>query len=297
MKVYDCFMFFDEEMLLDVRLNVLNKYVDKFIITESTYMHSGKPKKLIFDINKYNKFKDKIVYNVVDQLPLDLMTVNDNDDEQTKAIKSINNSSKIEHFQRESINKYLHKIDPEDLIIINDIDEIPNLKDVNLKNLDKKLIFFKQKVFFYKFNLQHEKISWFGSKACKKKYFLSPQWLRDVKDKKYPIWRLDLAFSKKKYNNIHFVLDGGWHFTNIKSPENIEKKLSNFLHYREFQESGLKLKDIKEMIQNKKIIYDYAVDQRSYKWSGKEYLKKVNLSEMPDYLIKNSNKFIQWLDV
>ena len=51
MKIYDCFMFFDEEMLLDLRLNVLDKYVDKFVITESQYMHSGNPKKLVFDIN------------------------------------------------------------------------------------------------------------------------------------------------------------------------------------------------------------------------------------------------------
>ena len=93
------------------------------------------------------------------------------------------------------------------MIIISDLDEIPNLENIDFRIINKKLIFFKQKVFFYKFNLLHEKISWFGSKACKKKYFLSPQWLRDIKDKKYPIWRLDLLFSKKKYNNIHFVLD------------------------------------------------------------------------------------------
>ena len=48
MKIYDCFMFFDEEMLLDLRLNIMNKYVDKFVITEATYIHSGKPKKLTF---------------------------------------------------------------------------------------------------------------------------------------------------------------------------------------------------------------------------------------------------------
>ena len=60
-------MFFDEEMLLDLRLNIMDKYVDKFVITEATYMHSGKPKKLIFDINKFSKFKDKIIYIVVDE--------------------------------------------------------------------------------------------------------------------------------------------------------------------------------------------------------------------------------------
>ena len=57
MKIYDCFMFFDEEMLLDLRLNILDKYVNKFVITEAAYMHSGKPKKLIFDINKYPKIQ------------------------------------------------------------------------------------------------------------------------------------------------------------------------------------------------------------------------------------------------
>ena len=72
MKIYDCFMFFDEEMMLDLRLNILDKYVDKFVITEATYMHSGKPKKLLFDISKFSKFKDKIIYNVIDKEPHDI---------------------------------------------------------------------------------------------------------------------------------------------------------------------------------------------------------------------------------
>ena len=80
MKIYDCFMFFDEEMLLDLRLNIMNKYVDKFIITEATYMHSGKPKKLMFDINKFSKFKDKIIYIVVDDPPPGLLDINSKDD-------------------------------------------------------------------------------------------------------------------------------------------------------------------------------------------------------------------------
>ena len=72
MKIYDCFQFFDEEMLLDLRLNIMNRYVDKFVITEATYMHNGKPKKLVFDIKKFSKFKDKIIYIVVDNPPPDL---------------------------------------------------------------------------------------------------------------------------------------------------------------------------------------------------------------------------------
>ena len=78
-------MFFDEEMLLDLRLNIMNKYVDKFIITEATYMHSGKPKKLGFDINKFSKFKDIIIYNVIDEPPKDIETVYEHDNKGFKA--------------------------------------------------------------------------------------------------------------------------------------------------------------------------------------------------------------------
>jgi len=76
MKIYDCFMFFDEEMLLDLRLNILNKYVHKFVIAEATYMHNGEPKKLLFDIDKFPKFKDKIIYIVVDKPPPNIEKIN-----------------------------------------------------------------------------------------------------------------------------------------------------------------------------------------------------------------------------
>jgi beta-1,4-mannosyl-glycoprotein beta-1,4-N-acetylglucosaminyltransferase len=295
-------MFFDEEMMLDLRLNVLDKYIHKFVISEATYTHSGKPKKLLFDINKFSKFKDKIIYNIIDKEPHDIEKIyeKDNDDNDTRGQKLVNNSNKREHFQRDMAKKSLEvlsKTDSEDIILINDVDEIPNLKEIKFNNINKKLIFFKQKMFFYKFNLQHEEIVWVGSRACKKKNFISPQWLRDTKDKKYPIWRLDIMFSKKKYNNIHYVDNGGWHFSNIKSPEDIEKKFSNFLHHQDFEYSGLKLNDIKKMVQNKKILYDHSADQKNFKWTGSKSLKKIDFSQMPDYLIKNYKKYNDWLDI
>ena len=298
MKIYDCFMFFDEEMMLDLRLNILDKYVDKFIITEATYMHSGRPKKLLFDINKFSKFKDKIIYNVIDKEPSDIEAIyeKDNDEKDTKGQKLANNSNKREHLQREMAQESLKNADPEDIIFINDIDEIPNLKGINFNKINKKLIFFKQKMFFYKFNLLHEEIVWTGSRACRKKNLISPQNLRDTKDKIYPIWRLDIMFSKLKYNSIHYVDNGGWHFTNIKSPENIEKKFSNFLHHQDFEYSGLNLNDIKKMVKNKKILYDHNADQRDFKWSGSKTLKKVDLSYMPDYIRENYKKYDKWLD-
>ena len=301
MKIYDCFMFFDEEMLLDLRLNVMNKYVDKFVITEATYMHSGRPKKLLFDINKFSKFKDKIIYNVVDEQPSNIEKIyeKDEDEKDTRGQKLVNNSNKREHFQRDMAEKSLKVLSdarPEDIILINDIDEIPNLEKINFNKINKKLIFFRQKMYFYKFNLQHEEMSWVGSRACKKKDFISPQWMRDTKDKKYPSWRLDIIFSKKKYNSIHYVDDGGWHFTNIKSPEDIEKKFSNFLHHQDFEYSGLNLSDIKKMVESKRILYDHNADQKDFKWSGSKTLKKVDLAQMPEYIRKNSKKYNAWLD-
>ena len=191
-------MFFDEEMLLDLRLNILNKYVHKFVITEATYMHSGKPKKLNFDINKFSKFKDKIIYIVVDKQPINLEIINEKDNNDIKGSKLINNSVKRENYQREMAKHSLDKFADEDIILINDIDEIPDLKKINFNNINKKLIIFKQKTFCYKFNLLYQNLIWHGSRACKKENLHSPQWLRNIKHRKYPIWRFDIIFSKKK---------------------------------------------------------------------------------------------------
>tara|TARA_B100000686_G_C16593339_1_gene864616 strand:- start:194 stop:1072 length:879 start_codon:yes stop_codon:yes gene_type:complete len=292
-------MFFDEEMLLDLRLNVMDKYVDKFVITEATYMHNGKPKKLNFDINKFSKFKDKIIYIIVDTPPPDLFKIyqSDNDEKDTRGQKLVLNGYKRDNYQREMAQKILNNIDPDDWIIINDIDEIPNLKNIDFKKVDNKLVIFKQKIFYYKFNLLYPNIPWYGSKACKKKRFLSPQWLRNIKYKKYPLWRLDTLFSKRKYSDIFYIENGGWHFTNIKSPADIEKKLINYTHHYEFEQSGLTVDDLKKKILDKKVIYDHTVDQRKFKWGSEKTLTKIDLSNMPDYLRNNHKKYSEWLDI
>ena len=299
MKIYDCFMFFDEEMLLDLRLNIMDKYVDKFVITDATYTNSGRPKKLIFDINKFSKFKDKIIYIVVDKQPPDLLEIkeSDNDERDTRGQKLVLNGYKRDNYQRQMAQQALNDVEPEDWIIINDIDEIPNLKNVDMRKIKNKLLIFKQQIFYYKFNLLYPSVAWFGSRACKKKNFLSPQWLRDIKHKTYPLWRLDIIFSKKKYNYIFYVNDGGWHFTNIKSPEDIEKKLLNYTHHDEFVKSKLKLEDLRKKIKEKKVIYDHSVDQSKYKWGSNTMLHKIELSNMPDYLRENYEKYVNWLEI
>jgi len=296
MKIYDCCMFFDEEMLLNLRLNALNRYVDKFIIVESRYTHSGDRKKLIFDINKYSEFKRKINYIVLDDDPAGIEDIKPTDNENQKNIKHIMNALKRENYQRDKIQDGLNEASPDDWIIISDLDEIPNLNGIDFNKVNKKIIFFKQRVFYYKLNLELKNLHWIGSKAAKKKDLISPQWLRNIKDRIYPKWRIDIFFSKKKYNDIFYIRDGGWHFSYIKKPEDIEKKLKSYLHHREYDLEPLGIEKIRDFVNNKSVIYDHRVDQTEYKFSGSQKLEKTDLEYLPLYIKNNINLYKEWLD-
>ena len=90
-----------------------------------------------------------------------------------------------ENFQRNCISRAIKNADEKDIIIISDLDEIPNPKQISLFKSKDKYAAFKQKHFYYKLNLQSEKNPfWIGSKICVKKYLKSPQWLRELKFKK-----------------------------------------------------------------------------------------------------------------
>ena len=293
MKIIDCFMYFDEDMVLDIRLNILDKYVSKFIICEANFNHNGTKKELLFNINKFSKFRDKIIYIPLKNLPQNLKTINNDDSKALKNSKILDNALIRENFQRNFLHDKIKEFDDEDLIIISDVDEIPNLDNFKYKN---KITFFEQKMFYYKFNLLHQNFSWYGSKICKKKHLQSPQWLRNIKSKKYPLWRFDILFSNTKYNNIGFEKNGGWHFTNIKTPEKIDHKMKNFLHHLEYEESGLDVKHVKKMILEKKIFYNHNADKRQKEWNTKVSLVLENENFLPEYIILNKEKFKEWLD-
>ncbi len=295
MKIFDCFMFYDEEMLLDIRLNTLDKFIDKFIIVESMFTHSGKKRELIFDIKNFQKFKDKINYLVVESLPKGIEPINSYDADDIKESKIILNAYRREHHQRNSILNLLKSAEPNDQVIISDVDEIPNLENINFNEIKNKIILFNQKMFYYKFNLILENMNWHGSKSCKMKNLISPQWLRDVKDKKYPLWRIDALFSEKKYNDVFFVQDGGWHFTNIKTPEEIDKKLRSYLHHIEYDQSNISAKEIDKMIKEKKPVYDLLANSSEAKFRSQKKLKTVDMNELPIYLQKNKEKFNEWI--
>jgi len=178
--------------------------------------------------------------------------------------------------------------------MINDLDEIPNLNNFNYK---KKITIFKQKMFYYKLNLEYPDFEWMGSKICKIKHLQSPQWLRSIKSKKYPIWRLDTFFSKKKYSNLEFVDSGGWHFTNIMTPEILDKKMRAFSHHLEYEESGYNPSKLSELIKNKKVLYNHAADKKDdNKWQEGVSLQTVSLEELPDYINENQVMFASWID-
>lgn len=296
MKIFDCFMYFDEDIVLDVRLNFLNDYVDKFIIVESEYNHKGEKRSPQFDVNKFLKFKDKIIYILKKDTPKNIEPIKSSDNQDEVYRKSIFNAWKRENLQRNSILEGLKDVSLDDWILISDLDEIPNLSEINLKEFREKIILFKQDMMYYKFNLKLENFTWIGTKACKFKSLISPQWLRDVKSKKFGWWRFDTLLSKRKYQNTRFVENGGWHFSYLKTPEDIEKKLKSYLHHIDYDINPLGIDKIKKVVSDKKTIYDLKVDQKQNKFGGKNQLIKVDNKQLPSYIFKNLEKFINWID-
>ena len=296
MKIYDCFMYFDEEEVLDLRLNILKDKIDYFVIVESTFNHKGERRKLLFDKSKFEKFNSKIIYLVFDKVPDEVQKVSNDDSLEEKDRKYIMNAVYRENSQRNYIYEGLKKCEKNDLILISDVDEIPKLNFLDLNNLNNEIVIFRQDMFYYKFNLLIPNFKWSGTKGVLKKNLISPQWLRNIKDRKYPFYRFDTHFSNKKYTNIKIISDGGWHFSNLKSPAKIEHKLRSYLHHREFDKVSLTVDEINTLIKNKRAIYDLNVDKKVNKVGNGVILENFNLQRLPSYIQKNLNKYKDWID-
>ena len=257
-------MYLDEDMLLDLRLNVMNKFVDFFVIVESKYTHQGKVKDKKLNLSDFKKFKDKIIH-----------IYNESKFENY-------NSWEKENFQRNLIMEGINKAQPDDYILISDLDEIPNPK--KLQNIYKhKYSVFNQSVFYYKFNLKNiSETNWYGTRCCKKKYLISPQKLRNEKIKNYPFWRLDKIY-KKKFNIIE---DGGWHFTYIKTLSDIKKKIKSFAHEEFNKDKYLDDTYLKQKIDDGEDLFE-----RDFKFKKIE----VNQNNLPTYLVENINNYSSWL--
>ena len=260
MKIFDCFLYNGENFILDIRLNILSGNISKFVIVESKYDHQGNKKKLKLNLDDFSSFKDQIIYLVVDRFPENFT------------------SWERENFQRNYLINGLYEADDNDYIIISDIDEIPNLSKLGSLT-EHKYSVFEQRMFYYKFNLLNKTNPyWYGSRICKKKFLKNPQWLRDQKIKIYPFWRFD----KIKWN---IIKNGGWHFSFLMSPENIKSKLSSYAHSEFNNAKYNNLSTIKN-----------AIDQHIDLFNRPIKYEKVDFDHsFPEYILKNKQKFIEWI--
>ena len=269
MKLYDCFSYLDEDLLLELRLNILNKYIDYFVIVEGNKTWQNNIKKFRFDINKFKKFKKKIIYIQVSDMP-------DGDNPWVR-----------ENFQRNCIERGLSRSSEDDLIIISDLDEIPNPDAINKFKKKMRYAVLKQTHYYYRLNLQAQtNKNWLGSRICVKKYLKSPQWLRNLKFNKRPFWRLD----KLRLNNI--INEGGWHFCNLKTPKELLYKYKNlcetkddYIFYEKIDEKFLEIEAIEKNISNREDLIG----------RNEKYIIKNLDNSFPKYILENKNKLKAWI--
>ena len=211
MKIIDTFPFFNELTLLDLRLNVLNDYVDEFILVEATRSHQNKPKPLFYNENKhlFKKFNHKIKHIIVDEFPE-------------------HSYWSHETYQRDYIGKCLSDCQDDDIIFISDLDEIWNPKAILpfINTLDTSTVYRWQSIlcYFY-YNLIAWPHNWIQPMFMK--YSLLNQLQNDGYNISVDILRGQTQGSKPQIPNITIEGITGWHFSYTEDPI---YKLQNFLH-------------------------------------------------------------------
>lgn len=195
--IYDCFTFFNETKLLKARLQYLHNAVDFFVISECNYTHSGKPKAFLFDIADYEQYRDKIIY---------LKFCLDKPDE---------NAWVTEHNQRSYLINGLKDVNPDDIIIVSDIDEIPNRELLkSFDSNDPKA--FSQRFSYYYINCLSESAdSWWNGSVIFKVSSLDS-------------WSIEQMRGRR--NVWDRIPNGGWHFSYLGGIEAIRTKIESFAH-------------------------------------------------------------------
>ena len=291
MKIIDTTTYFEEELMMNLRFNILNNYVDKFIVSEARLTHSGHEKDIKFNKKNFPKFEDKIIHIILDKEPEDIVKKKQLSNSEMR----INSIMRIKS-QRDFILKHLSIYSQEDYLIHSDNDEIPDLKNFDLKKNTKKYVIFNQKMYYYKFNLSLPNLNWFGSKACKIKDLKSINILRSIKNKKYPFYRIDTFFSNLKHQSLYVVENGGWHFSNLKNLEELERKYLNDENHAEYEAQGFTKNKIIENLKNKTIDYNHSAKKNASNRFQSTKLEKVNLNTLPEFIINNIDKYQDWID-
>lgn len=265
--VYDCFTFFNELDLLNIRLNILSPYVDKFIIVEAGKTQSLIDKPFYFEENKdkFSNFLNKIIHIKVEDYP-------DNK----------NNLWEMENHQRNCISRGFSNLADDDIVIISDVDEIPDPKKfVIFKNIDFKLASFEQDFYAYFLNLKSISSNWIGSVAVKYSILknISPQNIRNHKDRIPTL-----------------IKNGGWHFSWLGGAEQAWEKSRSCIE--PLNKTNLPTKeDFINFFEKYKTLNDHFFIQTENLKSNGKILKKIEINPEthPEYILLNSifyKKFI-----
>lgn len=275
-KKYDAFIFFNELELLEIRLNILDPYVDYFVLVEATQTFTGKPKPLYYLENKekFSKWSSKIIHFIVDNIPSTPEEIQkklkQNPDELEKEILhttlTTDNISQNAHqwvrefYQKECIKKALLNIPDTSVCFVSDVDEIWN-PDAIIKYDENKIFKLYQNVSAYFVNNRSNE-KWAGT------------FITSYKNIKHSsINHLDTP-SKTKYT---YIKNGGWHFTNMGGVDRIKQKLESYGH-QEFNNEKIKSKLEEKITSNKDFI-------------GRKFKFWIDETNLPEYIINNRNKY------
>ena len=266
-KIFDCITFFDENLLVNSRFEILKNVVDNFIICESQYDYRNNKKKINFKlINK--KFKDRVRHIVL-----------------TKKFPDTKNLWKSEEYQREMIFSGIKDANAEDFIMYSDSDEIPNPQIVKKVRFIKKYAIFMMKMYVYKINLFNKyETPWEGTRVCRKKDLKSFTFLR----KNILSKNLKKNFFRKFFleHDIELLNNAGWHFNNLYLSKTISKKLRTFPH------SEFKAKNFSSLkIINKKIKLHMDLFNR-----GHIYNIVKNDNTYPKFILNNLKLFKNYIE-
>jgi hypothetical protein len=272
--IYDCFTFFNELDLLDIRLNVLNDVVDRFVLVEATHTHQFKPKPLYYSDNKerFKAFEHKIIHIIVDDLP------------------KAKNSWDMERFQRNAIARGIKDCMPGDTIIVSDLDEIPDPKKIKQFENEPGLKVFQQKNFYYYLNCLALDEEWYGSVMAFRNDFDEPQKLREVakemhaRNKKVltkPLYRFFRSLGNPVLRKkITLVDNGGWQFGYLGNVDNAIQKIEAFAH-DEYNKTEFKDKEaIAQRIRSGKDLFGRDLNYTFVEFDN----------SFPEYILQNKER-------
>jgi len=221
MKIVDCFTFYNELDLLNYRLHILNDVVDYFVLVESTHTHVGKEKKLYFNENKniFENFQDKMIHVVVTDMLYKYPNINYDNEEQWEN----------EKYQRNCIELGIQELSlaDDDIIIISDLDEIPNphiLKRIKNNEIPITINALNMDQYYYNLNSKTTETKWNSSKILLYKYF------NEFKMKNFSCNMIRVNHSICINPNEYIIKNGGWHLSYFGDARFIKNKLENVAH-------------------------------------------------------------------